>query len=194
MMSGRTVTVLKHKARLERRARDQRHQLRRAVVQVNAIQAAGVEVANGDGDAGAHDDGVIGDVRQISLTAETVGCIGSRSIRREVELEVVVGVAKRPDEAEAFGGRVGLMVYCQRGRNGRLRGLYSHQLDLIELVLGVGRVRSREWRDGRWVGQGAIVGVLGLVLAGGQLLTSGSGGDEAERSQQQGESSNHRDV
>ena len=60
---------------------------------VHAVKTAWVEVADGNGEASAHQHGVVADVGKVTLATETVRSIGRRAIRCQIELEVVIGVA-----------------------------------------------------------------------------------------------------
>ena len=127
-----TEAILQDEASLERHAADESDHLGRAVVKMDAIEAARVEVANGHRNASAHQDGVVGDIGKVALATQPIGSIGVRTLGCKIELEVVVGLAVALDQGQSLGGGVS-------------------QLDLLELGGVVCRIRPRIRSGVRWV-------------------------------------------
>ena len=151
-----TIPILQHEPRLQARPLHQRHQFIRPIMQMDAIQPTRIQIPNRHRHPRVHQHGEILHKRKVSLPAYPVGSIGYRPVGRQVELEVVVGVAVAGEVADALRGCVGALERRQ------LRG-------------GVGGVGTRPGGYGGWVGEGAVFGVEGgAVLAG---LDGGGGGE-----------------
>ena len=98
---------------------------------------------------------------RVILITRTCG-IGHRSIWREIKLEVIIGRTEAADNAESFDRSQGL-------------------IDLVDLILGVSWIWPRQFGDGWWISEGAVVGILWLGLTVKQLVTEwNSSGDTDE--------------
>lgn len=110
---------------------------------VHTVQTTRVEVSNGDRDTSPHEHRKVADLRKIPLPAETIRRIRLRAIRCQIELEVVVHTAEAFDDCQPFN-----LGVCK--------------LDLVQLILRVGRIRPGEVCYRRRVRQRAIVRILWL--------------------------------
>ena len=147
LREGETLTkaVLKDEASLEGDAVDECNHLGCTVVQMNAVETARVEEAKGNRDTGAHQDREVANIGEVALATETVGGIGVRTLRCQIELEVVVCAAEALDEGQPLDLRVG-------------------ELDLVELRSGVLRVWAGIGSDIWWIYKCAVVWIVGRLL------------------------------
>lgn len=118
---------------------------------VDAIQTARIQISNSNRNPCPLQDGEVADFGKVALATKTVRSVGEGAIGREVELEIVVGIAKALDHAKPLDCREGLV-------------------DLTDLRVCVVWIRSSQVGD-RWrVGKSAIVGVFGLSLTLQELV------------------------
>lgn len=127
---------------------------------MDTIETTGVELANGHGDTSAHEDGVVANFSEVALATETVGGIGVRTLRCQVEFEVIICVTEALDNGQSLDRSVG-------------------KLDLIELRDGVLRVRAGVHGDFWWICKGAVVWVVWLLTLN-QLWDNWDSSSEAE--------------
>lgn len=128
---------------------------------MDAVETTGVEVADGDGDACAHQDRIVANLGEVSLAPEPVGGVGVRPLGRQVKFEVVVCAAEAFDQSQSLDGGVG-------------------QFDLVQLLRRVLRVGASIRGRVGWVHQGPIVWVVWLHLTLDEIWDNGDGSGEAE--------------